>query len=197
MKSNSFLDREELVDYGFASIGEGVCISRNARFYNTQNIHIGDHTRIDDFCIVSAGRTVKIGNYIHIAAYTSLYGGGGIQLDDFVNVSSRVAIYSVTDDVSGESLTNPMIPPAYKQPPIEELVHLKKHSFVATNCTILPGVTLEEGCVIGAHSLVKKDIPAWEIWAGAPVRFLRHRERAILEKEKMLWASLGEEPFDE
>jgi len=197
MKKNSFFSREEIADLGFASVGEAVCISRFARFYNPGNIHIGDHTRIDDFCIISAGSEVKIGKYIHIAAYTSLFGGGGIRLDDFVNISSRVALYSVTDDVSGESLTNPMIPVEFKQPPIEEPVILEKHSFIATNCTVLPGVCLREGSVVGAHSLVKKDIPAWEIWAGSPAKFLGNRERLLLEKEKLLWRSLGKENVDE
>ncbi len=67
---------------------------------------INDNVRIDDFCILSGH--IEIGSYIHIAAYSALYGGqAGIFMDDFLNISSRVFVYSVSDDYSGETMTNP------------------------------------------------------------------------------------------
>jgi acetyltransferase-like isoleucine patch superfamily enzyme len=44
---------------------------------------------------------------------------------------------------------------------------------IGANCTILPGVTIGEGAVVGAMSLVNKDVPAGEFWAGVPARRLR------------------------
>ena len=74
---------------------------------------MGDNVRIDDFCILSG--YIELGNNIHIAAFTALYGGeNGIFIDDFANLSSRVSVYSVSDDYSGETMTNPMIPDEYK-----------------------------------------------------------------------------------
>lgn len=103
---NSFYEESELKQLGFKQIGKNVRISRKASFYGVSKISIGNNVRIDDFCILSG--KIDIGNYIHIAAYSALYGGDdGIFLDDFVNISSRVCIYSVSDDYSGNSMTNP------------------------------------------------------------------------------------------
>ena len=66
----SFYTEEELKGLGFRHIGNGVCISRKASIYGAQNISLGDHVRIDDFCILS-GR-IEIGSYVHVAAYTSV-----------------------------------------------------------------------------------------------------------------------------
>ena len=57
----SFYTEEELKGLGFRHIGNGVCISRKASIYGAQNISLGDHVRIDDFCILS-GR-IEIGSY--------------------------------------------------------------------------------------------------------------------------------------
>lgn len=51
-----------------------------------------------------------IGNYIHIAVYSSLIGSGRITLMDYSNISSRVSIYSSNDDYSGNYMSNPMVP---------------------------------------------------------------------------------------
>ena len=65
----SFYTEEELKGLGFRHIGNGVCISRKASIYGAQNISLGDHVRIDDFCILS-GR-IEIGSYVHVAAATA------------------------------------------------------------------------------------------------------------------------------
>ena len=46
---------------------------------------------------------------------------------------------------------------------------------IGANCTILPGVTIGEGAVVGAMSLVNRDVPAGEFWAGNPARKIRDR----------------------
>ena len=90
-------------------MGGGTFISRKASIYGAENMIIGSHVRIDDFCILSG--QIELGDYIHIAAYSALYGGEkGIFIGDFANLSSRVSVYSVSDDYSGETMTNPMIP---------------------------------------------------------------------------------------
>lgn len=58
---------------------------------------------------------IEIGSCVHIAAYSAIYGGDkGVYIYDYANLSSRVSVYSVSDDYSGNSMTNPMIPDVYK-----------------------------------------------------------------------------------
>lgn len=73
-KQTSFYYEDELRQLGFASLGENVLISRNARFYGISSMRLGNHVRIDDFVILSGN--IEIGNYVHVSAYAALYGGG-------------------------------------------------------------------------------------------------------------------------
>ena len=104
----SFYSQEELVCLGFKRLGRGVSLSRKASIYNAANIEIGDFSRIDDFCVLSAGEGgIFIGRHVHVAIYCSLIGNGMIELGDYSGLSSRVSIYSSNDDYSGEFMTNP------------------------------------------------------------------------------------------
>lgn len=179
---NSFYSQEELLQLGLKDFGNDVRISKKTSFYGIENITIGNHVRIDDFCILSGNITIQ--NYIHIAAGTLLYGGSeGIELQDFCNISSRVAIYAVSDDYSGTGLTNPMVSDSYKQL-INEKVIVERHTIIGSGCTILPGVTLGEGSAFGAMSLINKTTEKWGIYIGIPAKKIKDRKKEILELEK-------------
>jgi dTDP-4-amino-4,6-dideoxy-D-glucose acyltransferase len=183
----SFYYTEELQNIGFKAIGKNVKISRKSSIYNPSSISIGDHVRIDDFCILSGGeKGIDIGSYIHMAAYSAIYGSGGVVLKNFTNLSSRVVIYSVTDDFSGLSLTNPTVPDEFSNVQKGEVI-LNKHVIVGTNSTILPNVVVGEGVAIGAHSLVKQDVEPWGIYAGVPVKKIKNRKKDLLTKEEKLF----------
>lgn len=184
---NSFYSEEELSKLGLKSYGKNVLISRNACIYGADNISIGNNVRIDDFSILSGN--ITIGNNVHVAAGVYLFGGkAGIEMHDYVGISSRCAIYAASDDYSGEYLTNPTVPDEYKNV-FEGKVTLEAHSLVATGCTIMPGVTLHAGCSVGAMSLVNKDIPELEIHAGIPARFLKSRSNRIFDLAEKLESS--------
>ena len=76
--------KDELKEIGFKYLGKNVLISNKTSIYNAKNITIGNNTRIDDFCILSAGEGgIEIGDYVHIACYSSLIGKGKIQMNDY------------------------------------------------------------------------------------------------------------------
>ena len=182
----AMLSREALEKMGFASVGKDVQISDRASFYGIDRIVLGNKVRIDDFCVLSAGTGgMSIGNHVHIAVYSSLIGAGKITLSDFCNVSSRVSVYSSTDDYSGATMTNPTVPREYTGV-IHADVFFDKHVIVGSGSVILPGVTLEEGVAIGALSLVTRSCEAFGIYAGTPVKRIKERRRDLLEIERML-----------
>lgn len=179
---NSFYSREELDRMGFKSIGKNVLISKKSSIYGAANISIGDNVRIDDFVILS-GR-IEIGSFIHVAAFSALFAGDmGIVLRDFCNLSSRVSIYAISDDYSGESLTNPMVSNEYKNIEGGQVI-LNKHVIVGASSVILPNVEVGEGGAIGSLSLVNKTLEPWGIYAGTPVKKIKGRSKDLLALEK-------------
>lgn len=177
-----FLSNEALKQLGFKEIGENVLISDKASIYGASEISIGSNVRIDDFCILSG--KISIGSYIHIAAYSALYGGSeGIFINDFANISSRVTVYALSDDYSGEGMTNPMIPEKYKKV-LRERVTIDRHVIIGATSVVLPGAKLNEGASFGAFSLIKGEIPAWTVNAGIPCKTIKERKKDLIEKEK-------------
>lgn len=181
---SSFLDEESIKKVGFKSYGSNVLISKKASFYNPEKIEIGSNVRIDDFCILSAqDKGIQIGSYIHIACYSSLIGAEKIILDDYVNISSRVSIYSTSDDYLGYGMTNPMIPDKYKFLDSKS-IFIGKHTVIGSNSIILPGAEIHDGVAVGALSLVNSKLDAWKIYAGIPAKKIKKRLKHVLKKEK-------------
>lgn len=179
---SSFYSRDELQEIGFESIGDDVLVSRKASIYGAENISLGNHVRIDDFCVVSGN--IKTGNYVHIAVYTCLFGGDvGIELADFTTVSSRCAIYAKSDDYSGTALANPMIPMEYNHV-ISGKVMLEKYVLIGTGSTVLPGVMIHEGTSVGSMSLVNRSLDSWGMYVGIPCRRIKDRKKDLLDKER-------------
>lgn len=184
---SSFYTPKELKEIGFKKYGSDVLISRKSSIYSADKIELGDHVRIDDFAILS-GR-IELGNYIHISAYTGLFGGeAGIKINDFATVSSRVMIYAVNDDYSGETMTNPMIPDQYRGVE-EEKVIIEKHVIIGSGSLVLPGVRIGEGVALGAMSMTKADLAEWKMYAGIPCRYIKDRKRDLQRIEQELCQS--------
>ena len=182
---SSYYTNEELSQIGLKKFGINVKISKKTSFYHSQNIIIGDHVRIDDFCVLSAEVNITLGNYIHIACFCALYGSSdSIVMEDFTTLSSRVVLYTGSDDYSGVSLTNPTISEEFRPNFSKGPVIIEKHAIIGTNSTILPSVTVGEGSAIGAHSLVTKSLERWGIYFGIPAKRIKNRKRDLLVLEK-------------
>lgn len=182
MVISSYYTNEELKTLGLKSVGDDVRLSRKASLYGVNNISIGNHVRIDDFCVLSGN--VTIGNYVHVNPFTGIYAGdAGVILCDYVNLSSRVTIYAVGDDYSGEYMTSPLLPSECTNIRKSPVV-LCRHVIVGASSCIMPGVTIGEGVAIGTMSLVKHDLVAWGIYAGIPCRRIKDRSQALLQYVK-------------
>ena len=176
---NSFYSREALMDLGFKALGNNVLISRKTSFYGATGISIGDNVRIDDFCILSGD--ICIGSNIHISAYCALYGSKGIEIEDYSGLSARVTLYSAMDDFSGSYLIGPVHPEALTHV-TGGTIRIGKYSQVGAGSIIFPSVIIGEGGVVGAMSLVKKNIEPWTINAGIPTRLIKPRKKEMIER---------------
>jgi acetyltransferase-like isoleucine patch superfamily enzyme len=191
MTATSFLGEEELHALGLRACGRHVKISRLARLYAPELLSVGDHSRIDDFCILTG--EITLGACVHVAPFCLLAGSRGIVLEDFAGLSSRVSIYTESDDyVSGNGLTNPTVPAGLRRITDAGAVRLGKHTIVGCGAVLLPGTQLGEGCSVGALSLVRGELESWSVYRGNPaIRAGRRRSRTILRLEAELretWA---------
>ena len=173
----SFYSQEELSALGFKSIGENCKISRKASFYSIQNISIGNNVRIDDYCILSGH--IILGNNIHISAYVALYGAEGIEMGDYTGISPRSTVFSAMDDFSGDYLIGPVHPEEYTNVTGGK-VTIKRYSQIGANSIVFPDLTIGEGCVVGAFSLIRKDLESWGIYWGIPVARKKERSKRML-----------------
>lgn len=164
--------------FDFRQIGEDVTIREWVRFARPENIALGNHIIIDDFVLVSGGRDclTEIGDHVHIACFSSIIGGGGVTLGDFSGLSPGCRLFSETDDYTDGALMNPTVPAEFHTQNIGRIT-LGRYVILGSNVVVLPGVTIGEGAVVGACSLVTKNIEPWTVNVGIPTRVLRWRNR--------------------
>lgn len=183
----AFLSADELAAMGFARIGRDVQISDKAALYGVQAMSIGDHVRVDDFCVLS-GRIV-IGRNVHLSVFCHVAGGSeGVAFEDFSGLSPACHVFTQSDDYSGNALTNPTVPPEFRFE-TRRPVRLGRHCIVGTHSLIFPGVDLADGCAVGAMSMVTRSTQPWGVYAGVPARRIKDRSRQVLELEARYLAS--------
>ena len=190
-----YFTTKELRKMGFKKVGEEVRIARNSTIIGLKNISFGNRVRIDAYTnLICETGEIVFGSNIHIGAGSYIGGLGGVEFGDFSGCSQGVRIYSATDDFSGESLTNPTIPIAYRKVKRGKVL-VDKHVIIGSGSVILPGNTLGEGSAVGALSLVNQNLSPWFIYAGAPVRKLHERSQN-LNLEQIKYAQAIEKQID-
>lgn len=173
------------------SCGTDVRIFETVKIVYPERVDIGHHVIIDDFVLIIPGEAGRIGNYVHIASFTSITGGGVFILEDFSAIATGTRLLTGTDDFVGAALTNPTAPMEYRNV-TRSVVRLQKHALVGANAVVLPGVTIGEGATVGAGSVVTRDLEPWTVNVGVPARPVRKRPREeILRLEQELKEKYG------
>ena len=185
----AYLSMDQLKTMGFKSLGLDVKISDKASIYNVDQIEIGDYSRIDDFCVIS-GR-ISIGKFVYIAPFCLLAGGEkGIIIDDFSSFSYGCKIFSQSSDYSGMFLVSPTIPMQFKLE-AKALVMVNRHVNIGANSVVFPGISIAEGCSVGAMTLVNKNTKPWGVYVGIPAKRLKDRKKNLLTLEKIFLEQLN------
>jgi acetyltransferase-like isoleucine patch superfamily enzyme len=187
MSDNIFFNTSDL-----KKCGKNVIIGKTVRIRYPELVEIGDNVIIDDFSYIST--ELKISSNVHISAGCKIIGGKGafVSFDRFSTLSPNVVIAAGSDDYFS-GIATPMIPIEYKGNFEVGSVEINKHCIVGSNSTILPNVILDVGSSVGANSLVNKNLKAWVLYAGVPVRKIKDRNmKEILNLEKKYLDSINE-----
>lgn len=162
------------------SFGDDVFVSASVEIRRPSLIELGSHIAIDSgFFITTAA---KLGNYIHIGPYVCVIGGmeGMFTMGHFTNIAVGGRVICVSDTFAGDGLISaPGIPKESIRLNVAPVI-LEDFVNVGANVTILPGVTLREGSVIGAGSVVTKSTEPWTIYVGTPAKPLKKRPKAAM-----------------
>tara|TARA_R110000824_G_scaffold106610_17_gene252118 strand:- start:2778 stop:3305 length:528 start_codon:yes stop_codon:yes gene_type:complete len=165
--------------------GEDLFVADTAIIKHPNRIELGHHVAIDHFVYFSTSGV--IGDYVHIAPSVTIIGGidSMLFMEDFSGVAANSTIICSSDDFT-KGMMNPQIPIKYRNTKIGEVI-IKRFACVGVNCVVMPSITLGEGSVIGAGSVVTKDTKPWGIYIGSPAKLvgMRDKKSVILGAKKL------------
>ncbi|MBX2991940.1 MAG: N-acetyltransferase [Bacteroidetes bacterium] len=152
----------------FQSIAPDVKLGKGVRIFNFVNMYgceVDDNTKVGAFVEIQKG--VKIGKNCKISSHTFIC--EGVTIEDNVFVGHNVSFINdkmpraTTADGSMQTEADWHVVPTI----------VKKGASIGTSTTILCGVTIGENAIVGAGSVVTKDVPPDTIVAGVPARVRR------------------------
>lgn len=126
--------------------------------------------------IVGNPLNFNIGKTSHLKSNTFIECSGGVYIGEYFHPGSGLTIFSTNHNYDNGS----KIP--YDENSIPKPVTIKDFVWCGANVTIVPGVTIGEGAVIAAGSVVTKDIPALAVIGGNPAHIIKYRDKNHFEK---------------
>lgn len=142
---------------------------------DVQSVNIGEGTSVWQFVVVLAG--ARIGKNCNLCA--QVFVENDVVVGDNVTVKCGVQLWdgvTLEDDVfvgPNATFTNDPFPRSKVYPEKFGRTVVKRGASIGGNATILPGITLGEGCLVGAGAVVTKDVPPFAVVAGNPARVIR------------------------
>jgi lipopolysaccharide O-acetyltransferase len=139
-----------------------------------ENLTTGVNLRIDiiqnkkDKPLLKIGKNVQINDYVHIGV------AKGVFIGDNTLIASKVFISDHNHGFyKGENQSNPITSIPIDRELQSEKIHIGKNVWIGEFVSILPGVNIGDGAIIGTMSVVTKDIPANSIAVGAPAKVIK------------------------
>ena len=136
---------------------------------NPQRIKIGKHFKVYENCIIAIGKgeilignngLLGVGTYINVGN-EKLTIGNGVAIAPFCKIFTFSHHYLTDKDIMDSYKTGDVI--------------IENDVLIGTNSVILPGVTIKNGAVVAAGSIVNKDVPEHSIYGGCPAKFIKMR----------------------
>ena len=179
----------ELALPGFANSPQNLLIQQPARLINARYISIGDDVSLGPGCMLNAIRrypgsflagapddiqpqefepSIRIGNRVSATGYLTIGAVSSVVIEDDVLLASHIFI---SDNRHGYSRTDI----AYMYQPLEGIqpVIVGQGTWIGEHVVIMPGVKVGEYSIVGANSVVTKDVPARSMVVGSPARVIR------------------------
>jgi acetyltransferase-like isoleucine patch superfamily enzyme len=152
------------------SVGSALNINPGVGMRHRETFEIGDSVFIGAQCFLQ-GRFdghLRIGNHVWIGPQ-SYFDARDLTLEDYVGWGPGAKVLGSTH--TGQPMNLPIIQTDLEIRP----VLVQKWADIGTNATLLPGVTVGEGSIVGAGAVVARDVPPYAVVAGVPAKVIRMR----------------------
>jgi len=160
--------------YGLAHFGiDLTCVipSQHLRRFILKRVFglsMGRHAVIYRGCHLRSPWKIRIGAGSAIGGEVELDGRGRIEIGENVNLSTQVMLWTAQHDHRDPKFTGTLAP-----------IVLKNFVWLGPRVIVLPGITVEEGCVVAAGAVVTKDTEPYGIYAGVPAQRIGERARNL------------------
>ena len=152
-------------------VGPQVHLYGPVRFLGTRRVTLGGYGNLYDQVLFETidGGSIVIGDFFRInrgsllSAHAGIMIGNGCLIGEYVSIRDNNHVFDDPTVAIGEQ--------GFRARPIS----IADDVWIGRGAVVLPGVSIGRGAVIAANSVVTKDVPSLEIWAGIPAKLLRHR----------------------
>lgn len=141
---------------------------RNAIYRHCLKVHLGDNVVIYKGVVFRDGFKCRIGARTIIGDDNLIDARGGIEIGEDCNFSTGVHIWTAQHDLQDENF-------AYESAPVV----IGSHCWISSGVTILPGISIGEGCVVASGAVVTKDCEPFSVYGGIPAKKIGNRNPNI------------------
>ncbi len=151
-------------------VGPGVSLGPDAVRAMRGEVEAGPSCELNQGVeLYPAGGSIRIGRNVWLGPYTVVYGQGGVTIGEKTMVGMHVCILSSDHKVPPRGVE------MWGQGDALLPTKIGRDVWIGAHAVILGGVTIGDGCVIGAGAVVTKDLPAYSIAVGVPAKIVRTR----------------------
>lgn len=164
----------DLARFGFSALAQMVrdqVIEYTLPVHNLA--HVGAGAFLNSRCSIKEPQNVWIGDHVIVGPDARLWASPNAKLvvRDHALIGPNASIFTSNRGSADAKVTIDV------QPWVESDVLIGTGAWLGANVVVLPGVTVEEGAIVGAGSVVTDDVAAYSIVGGVPARVIRHRTR--------------------
>ena len=148
-RTEAAAERQAILEQLLGHIGQNAIIEPPFRCVYGKNISLGDHVYINFLCVILDGNRVRIG--------------------DHVMIGPNVQIYTAAHDLKARARNRGM--------EMAKPISIEDNVWIGGAAILLPGVSIGRNAVVGAGSVVTRDVPPNTVVAGSPARVIREIEQ--------------------
>jgi len=166
----ALLVRRQVLRLKGVTVGRKLCLEGRIDVAVGRNVRLGDYVRLGGGVYLGTWPTGKlvVGDNTYIGRWSIILAHESVMIGSDCLIAPGCHITDVNHGIApGELIRN--------QPLVSKPVCIGNDVWVGVGCSILPGVTIGDGVVVGARSVVTNDVPANAVVVGAPARLIRYR----------------------